>query len=124
VIHLLRVFSFVLLLSRTPSHTNVLDFTRLITTYLDNVARPQRFQIHIAVHFGHPAPISTESLIAREKHPPFHPHRLTLLRVKTRRVLGEIHKAIDRVAYWLKGREVVGLKALLDTKNSQHKELN
>jgi glycosyl transferase family 25 len=77
-------------------------------------------QMNVAVHFGQPAPISTESLIAREKHPPFYPNRLTFLRVKNRRVLGEIHKAIVRVAYWFKVREIVDLKALPGTKNTQH----
>jgi hypothetical protein len=62
-------------------------------------------------------------LIAKEKHQPFYPNRLTFLRVKTRRVLGETRKAIIRIAYWLKGREVVGLKPLLDTENSKHKKL-
>lgn len=80
-------------------------------------------QMNVAVHFGHPAPISTESLIAKEKHQPFYPNRLTFLRVKTRRVLGETRKAIIRIAYWLKGREVVGLKPLQDTENSQYKKL-
>jgi glycosyl transferase family 25 len=77
-------------------------------------------QMNVAVHFGQPAPMSTESLIAREKHPPFYPNRLTFLRVKNRRVLGEIHKAIVRVAYWFKVREIVDLKALPGTKNTQH----
>ena len=46
MIDLLRVFSFVLQLSNTPSHTSVLDFTPLTTTSLDNVAGTQRFQLH------------------------------------------------------------------------------
>ena len=43
MIDLLRVFSFVLSLSHTPSHTNVLDFTCPKTTYLDNVAGTHQF---------------------------------------------------------------------------------
>jgi len=56
VIDLLRVFSFSPSLSHTPSHTNVLDFTRLTATSLDNVAGTHRFpgqspsSIHVPEH--------------------------------------------------------------------------
>ncbi len=78
-------------------------------------------QMNVAIHFGQPAPISTESLIAREKNPPSYPNLFVFLRTKTRRVLGQLHIAVVRVAYGLKGREVVGLKALLNTENTLHK---
>jgi hypothetical protein len=45
VMDLLRVFSFYLSPSNTPSHINVRDFIPLTTTYLDNIAEPQRFQL-------------------------------------------------------------------------------
>jgi glycosyl transferase family 25 len=73
-------------------------------------------QMNVAVHFGQQAPISTESLIVREKTPPTYPDRITFLRIKTRRVLGEVRKALIRLAYAFKGRQVVDLKAPLDTK--------
>lgn len=73
-------------------------------------------QMNVAVHFGQPAAISTASLIAREKNSPVYPNHLTFLRVKTRRVIGELRKAGIRIFYWLKVRKVVNLKAMLDTK--------
>jgi glycosyl transferase family 25 len=77
-------------------------------------------QMNVAKHFGQQAPISTESLIASKKAPTIYPSRLTFLQVKTRRVLGEIRKAFVRMAFLFRGRKVVALEALLDTKFNQH----
>lgn len=76
-------------------------------------------QMNVAKHFGQQAPISTEFLIVSNKAPPIYPRRLIFLRVKTRRVLGEIHKALVRKAYLFRGRKVVALKVLIDTKFNQ-----
>jgi glycosyl transferase family 25 len=76
-------------------------------------------QMNVAKHFGQQAPISTESLIAREITLPSYPNRPTFLRVKIRRVLGEFQKALVRLSCMFAERKVVALKAILDAEINQ-----
>ncbi|UFS55909.1 glycosyltransferase family 25 protein [Comamonadaceae bacterium M7527] len=73
-------------------------------------------QMNVAKHFGQQAPISTESLIAREIALPIYPNRTTFLRIKFRRVFGEFRRALGRLSYLFTARKVVALKALIDIK--------